>query len=329
MKTLQDINVVNIYLMLGSLLLACTLPFEVFLLSYAILGPLHYLTEISWLKDKGFFLPHKHDIKIIGVFLICMLLGSSAISNFEELKIFKQYYPVSIFICFSLSAVMVLVKDWGKRIYWIIAINLGLLIFLLPIGHLIFLVYLPTLIHVYIFTGLFILFGALKSKSKTGYLSLAVFLLCPIVCFIVPSEYYFGATQWAQASYDGTFATLSQVTLESIFGLSQSDSQNIYQHPLAVQLGRFIAFAYTYHYLNWFSKTNVIKWNNISKTRLISIIGIWLLCIAVYLYDYVLGFKALFVLSFIHVVLEFPLNNISIVGIGKTIKDNIANHYKK
>lgn len=319
MNSFKDINVVNIYLMLGSLLLACALPFEVFLLSYAILGPLHYLTEISWLKDKGFFLPHKHDIKIISVFLILMLLGSSTLFNIKELEIFQKYYGFSIFYCFAISAIMVLVKDWSKRFYYLLAVSIGLLILLLPIGTLIFLVYLPTLIHVYIFTGLFILFGALKTKSKLGYLSIFVFLMCPVVCFLIPSEYYVGASVWAQHSYNGTFSNLSQVTLESIFGLSQNDSQNIYTHPLAIQLGRFIAFAYTYHYLNWFSKTNVIKWNNISKKRYIVIIAIWLLCIAIYLYDYALGFKTLFVLSFIHVVLEFPLNNISIVGITNII----------
>jgi hypothetical protein len=30
-------------------------PFHVFLAAYAILGPLHYLTEISWLHDRGYF----------------------------------------------------------------------------------------------------------------------------------------------------------------------------------------------------------------------------------------------------------------------------------
>ena len=32
------------------------LPFEVFLFAYAFLGPLHYLTEISWLHDRNIFL---------------------------------------------------------------------------------------------------------------------------------------------------------------------------------------------------------------------------------------------------------------------------------
>src|SRR5208337_4813876 len=30
-------------------------PFELLLLAYGILGPLHYLTEISWLHDRHYF----------------------------------------------------------------------------------------------------------------------------------------------------------------------------------------------------------------------------------------------------------------------------------
>src|SRR4030095_13840648 len=48
-------------LMLGSAALACALPFEVFLAAYAILGPLHYLTQISWLHDRGYFTTGRWD----------------------------------------------------------------------------------------------------------------------------------------------------------------------------------------------------------------------------------------------------------------------------
>ena len=36
---------------------------------------------------------------------------------------------------------------------------------------------------------------------------------------------------------------------------------------------RFIAFAYTYHYLNWFTKTRVIGWADILRRRGLTIIG--------------------------------------------------------
>jgi len=50
------INYLNIGLMLASCVLAFALPFELFLLAYAVLGPLHYLTEISWIHDRKYFL---------------------------------------------------------------------------------------------------------------------------------------------------------------------------------------------------------------------------------------------------------------------------------
>src|SRR2546427_4816034 len=51
----DKINYLNIGLMLLSLGVAFFIPFELFLFSYAILGPLHYLTEISWLHERKYF----------------------------------------------------------------------------------------------------------------------------------------------------------------------------------------------------------------------------------------------------------------------------------
>lgn len=82
---------------------------------------------------------------------------------------------------------------------------------------------------------------------------------------------------------------------------------------------RFIAFAYTYHYLNWFSKTSVIKWHQVPKKTFAITIAVWLLSAGLYIYDYNLGLTALFFLSFLHVFLEFPLNVVSFTGIGKEL----------
>src|ERR1700761_1153527 len=58
-------NYYNIAAMLAASCLALVMPFELVLLSYAILGPGHYLTEISWLNGRQFFTPKKYDILII------------------------------------------------------------------------------------------------------------------------------------------------------------------------------------------------------------------------------------------------------------------------
>lgn len=75
----------------------------------------------------------------------------------------------------------------------------------------------------------------------------------------------------------------------------------------------FIAFAYTYHYLNWFSKTSVIGWaKTLHPKKMIMVSGIWILSIALYLYNDQTGLMVLFILSMIHVLAEFPLNVLSI-----------------
>jgi hypothetical protein len=84
---------------------------------------------------------------------------------------------------------------------------------------------------------------------------------------------------------------------------------------------RFVAFAYTYHYLNWFSKTSVIQWHKVPRKTLTAILAIWVVSIALYIYKYEVGLKWLFLLSFLHVLLEFPLNYRSIIGIGQEAKN--------
>lgn len=63
----------------ASALAAFILPFEVFLVSYAVLGPLHYLTEISWLHDREYFLAGKRDslplMLLCGAMLLVSIVG--------------------------------------------------------------------------------------------------------------------------------------------------------------------------------------------------------------------------------------------------------------
>ena len=97
--------------------------------------------------------------------------------------------------------------------------------------------------------------------------------------------------------------------------------QVIFHSQIGILVMRFIAFAYTYHYLNWFSKTEVIRWHKVPKTRFIAVIVLWVLSLVLYAVDYSLGLRWLFFLSFAHVLLEFPLNMVSITGIFKETRD--------
>ena len=86
----------------------------------------------------------------------------------------------------------------------------------------------------------------------------------------------------------------------------------------------FFAFAYTYHYLNWFSKTRIIEWHRISKKRAGFILVVYLTSLGLYAWNYLLGFYWLLFLSLLHVVLEFPLNHRTFAGIAKELRLLIA-----
>ena len=53
--TVARVNYINIALMLISAAVAFCHPLELFLFSYAVLGPLHYLTEISGCISDNIF----------------------------------------------------------------------------------------------------------------------------------------------------------------------------------------------------------------------------------------------------------------------------------
>lgn len=43
-----------------------------------------------------------------------------------------------------------------------------------------------------------------------------------------------------------------------------------------------------------------------------------------YAYDYSIGFRVLFCLSFLHIYLEFPLNHISIMGTYRELRSRLG-----
>ncbi|HAR19185.1 MAG TPA: hypothetical protein DCR46_00870, partial [Cytophagales bacterium] len=69
----KQIDWINILLMLVALVIAKKMPFELFLFSYAVFGPLHYLTEINWLRDRNYF---SKTSNIVWIMLILALFIS-------------------------------------------------------------------------------------------------------------------------------------------------------------------------------------------------------------------------------------------------------------
>lgn len=303
MTQLDRINYYNILAMFAASCIAILIPFELVLLSYAILGPAHYLTEISWLNSRKFFTLKRYDYLIIVIIIIAGLLFRLPSANI-------------VFYTFGLSFIMLFVRSNLYRIMSvIILIAAAYFLFANNLVRTIFGLYMLTLIHVYVFTGVFLLQGALKNKNISGYATFAAFLMCPLLLSMVLTNWHTTPTAWAINNYV-PFGRLNRTTLHD-------QTINVFTNKASIMLTRVIAFAYTYHYINWFSKTRIINWHKISKTRAVIIGLIWAASVALYFYNYRIGFKWLFMLSLLHVILEFPLNHRSFIGIGKELKGKL------
>ncbi len=409
----DKINYINIGLMLITAALAFIMPFETFLFAYAFLGPLHYLTEISWLHDRQYFSKGKYDFLVLLIIGILLSIAAFASDFGYDWEIYKQFVELNLFdklLVFALfaSVLFALVKNLIIKVITIAFLYVFVAGWLSPekatqndSNTLVFALtsLVPTLIHVYVFTGLFMLYGALKSRSKSGIWQIIGFIIIPIILvFTIPvnpqgnnltgygeNAYYakgngFFMTnvsimnhfKWIDEKYMTNRQYLDSFVLKESSGfpmlekkrikdslasklsaayLVENQDNEFYQKPIplryalptnskdyfwnsvffstiGIMLMRFIAFAYLYHYLNWFSKTEVIRWHKVPKVRFIGVVVIWLASCGFYLYDYSLGLSVLFFLSFTHVLLEFPLNIVSIVGIGKEGYSIVKNGFK-
>lgn len=310
------IDILNIALMLLASVAAFILPFELFLFSYAVLGPLHYLTEIGWLHKRSYFATGKYDF--VWLIFLCLVL----ISMTFIFKAPPESNALCLFLAFASALGMILFDNF---LYKLIAIAIGFLIGLVFLKtrnfFLIFAVLLPTLIHVFLFTGLFIIQGALKNKSVTGLISVIVFVLCATSFFVFhPTFSFYEVSEYAKQNITATnFAFVNQ-TIMHFLGDTQPTVEKVFNSKLGTSVMRLVAFAYTYHYLNWFSKTSVIRWHDVPKKWLISTAILWIGSVALYAYNYIVGLQALLLLSMLHVFLEFPLNFRSLQGIYGSMK---------
>jgi len=328
------VNILNLGLILVALAATMVVPFELFLLAYAILGPLHYLTEISWLHDRKYFSPGKLDWLPLWALGIAGALFLPGVFGAEPLVLQIPGAPAGLsewsydfaFLGFGLALVFVPTRNWIVRVAWLLLLfevlrryrSNGLFIKS-------FAVYLPSLVHVFVFTGVFMLWGALKGRSRSGYLTFAVFLAAGAAAWFAPGVELVQISSWAKANFVAPFQSLARSVMFDFGGLSGEEAYRVslFDHPSAIAAVRFFGFAYTYHYLNWFSKTSVIKWHEIPASRILLIV-LWLVSVGLYLFDYGLGLSWLFALSFAHVVLEFPLNHRSFYGVAEEFKRRLV-----
>ena len=110
-------------------------------------------------------------------------------------------------------------------------------------------------------------YGVLKNKSFSGYLSVVALIVIALSFFIIKAPgLQYQVSAYVTKSYD-LFYLLNKFLI-NLFGLQTTETNTdaiVYQTNAGFIVMRFIAFSYTYHYLNWFSKTSVIQWRKVSK----------------------------------------------------------------
>lgn len=328
----RRLDIINIALMVLSLVLALLFPAETFLFAIMILGPLHYLTEMPWLEKKGFFLPSKKMIWLLvgmGVLIIGLQYGRYLFPTEFGRLTFRTAGTLAgacFFVAFTLT---IFRKVSSILIAFAVILCCSWILSQSPAYTQLFLNLFPTLIHVFIFTSAFILLGALKHKSTTGITSLVVYALSTAVIFVmtplasatvidqsVIDLYYYQADIHMSLVSILNFPTVGPDTVDM--------DALIFYSPSGITVMRFLAFTYMYHFLNWFSKTSIIKWHENSRSVLIAVFGLWVGVLVLYWIDLSLSISIIYILGLFHVILEYPLNHRSFVGIAQEIRKRIG-----
>jgi hypothetical protein len=329
------VDIVNFFLIWTVLGLALAWPFELFLFSYIVLGPLHYLTEINWLDKQHYFL-RAQDRRVfvwsmaVLVFLLTVSLVITQTSNWSWAKAFHAEMPGSaaspigfflhwswtlLLVAFVTAAACLFTERPALRLFIVgFCLLSSLFFYAVPAVAILFGVFLPTIVHVFLFTILFMIYGTLKVRSFWGYTNVVSMFLVVVVIAL-----------WPKVPVNSLSSPVMELVQDSAFlpvnldicrwlGLTNGGHVDFYS-PVFFKVESFIAFAYTYHYLNWFSKTSIIKWHQVEKKKFVVSAILWAVSIALYAVDFRLGFAAIFALSILHIVLEFPLNFVSIRSI--------------
>jgi hypothetical protein len=320
-----NIDIINLGLIIVSFLLACYLPFELFLFGYAVLGPLHYLTETNWIINKNYFVANNYwkYLVLFGalVYSIPYIMSLSFVNTFLSesvvslLTIKLSSYTNGIMLLVFITALIFLFTSKNKAL-WIglcVTVFISIFAFTTDVYALINGLLLPTIIHVYLFTVVFMVYGVQVSKSRVGVLNVVLMLLLPGVLFFIDTDVFeYQFSDMVKTTYIQNNFHYLNASLAKIAGVYDELSFFFYRKvDLKIQI--FIAFAYIYHYLNWFSKTTIIGWHKqLTAKKSVYITGVWLLLLACYLYNYRFGLIMSVFLSVLHVMLEFPLNMITI-----------------
>lgn len=290
------LELLNILLILFTCVLAHIFPYHLLIFSYAVFGPLHYLTQISWLHDRRYFVNSLTSSTTAILMIEITLLLLIAVSDFS--KAFALGAAIGLALLLIMPSSIMRVCALLFALFFVTSLKHY------PAVTIFMSLMLPTVVHVFFFTACFMFAGALKSKQVSQFVSVLLLIICSSTFLIsvfnsempISTGVYFFMPV---AEYLRGLLNITEVAQVNLFG--------------------FLSFAYTYHYLNWFLKVEVIKWHNISRLRILSIAIIYSIILMLYGYNYMLGFEVALFLSVLHVLLELPLNLRTFAFIGKEV----------
>lgn len=318
MNDRESVERLNVVLMIVSCVAAFAAPFHLFLFSYAVLGPLHYLTEISWLHDREYFAPRKGArrwwLLLVGAAMLVLMYGYVS-NDLLQRPVAPTVEIGLMYLVFMTAPLLLWVRHPVNAVALVVVAAACLALFSSARAYALLAYFIISIVHVLIFTAAFVLQGALRSRSRWSLISLAVFAACIAAVFAVEARPLLGASAGVRNVYS-FFEPLNA----QLLALSGRRGEGIYESAGALAVMRLIAFAYTYHYLNWFSKTSIIRWHDVPRRRFLAIVGLWLGAVAIYAHDYSLGLSLLYMLSLLHVLLEFPLNHKTFAGIAAELR---------
>lgn len=216
-------------------LLAVILPFELFLFAYAVLGPLHYLTEIRWLHTKKYFIhtpihPLFFCISVVAFLLLLSLFVDTVIS-------------ILVTLFFFVICIFVFTKNWFYRLMSIFTLVYGAMFLNSEANVGIFVLLLLTVIHVYIFTLVFMIQSAIKNKSIVYCVAPAAHIAFGVLCFFVPVSFQGSITEYAYSifrnehfSFSSTFFSVGQF----LFGDLKMSINTFLVSPEGISVSRFL-----------------------------------------------------------------------------------------
>jgi hypothetical protein len=265
-------------------------------LSYVVLGPAHYATEISWLHDRKYFLPQQGvAIGLAVIAIAAALIDNAAWFGF----VLWCAFVVCAMVAATTSALQSMVLFMVAVLLTVVMLSNGLSIAVLGI-------LLPTLIHVSLFTLVFMALGAWRSGARMQWLMVGLYVAAIAAILVVPPTATTLIPSFATAGRD-YFANVAPA-LGRLLGIPDL--------RFDTRLTGLLAFVYTYHYLNWFIKAEVIRWTAMTRNRLLLVVAASAASTALYFYDYAFGFTVLLAFSLAHIVLEFPLNALALRQLG-------------